>query len=84
MWSSTDTVMLPARIATAGSPSLGHRKSMVKRRMAAAADPSHPQVLTKRARRMEQRICHLEGIVDSQAPDWRSRSLQAERAHGTH
>jgi phage shock protein B len=89
MWNYADTgmalVMMPAIIATAGGLLLGHRKSMLKLRMAAAAaDPAHLQVLTESARRMEERIHHLESILDSEAPDWRRRSRQEERVDGTY
>jgi phage shock protein B len=84
MWNYADTgmalVMMPAIVATVGGLLLGHRKSMMKMRMAAAAtDPAHLLVLTESARRMEQRIYHLESILDSEAPDWRRRSTQDGR-----
>ncbi len=84
MWNSADTivalVMMPGIIATTGGLLLGHHKSVLKMRMAAAAaDPAHLQVLTETARRMEQRIYHLESILDSEAPGWRNRSMQDGR-----
>jgi len=89
MWNTADTIMAlamtPAIIATAGGLLLGHRKSMMKMRMAAAVyDPSHLQVLTESARRMEQRIYHLESILDSEAPGWRGRSVQEGRVDVAH
>ncbi len=89
MWDSVDTIialaMSPAIIAVTGGLLLGHRKSVLKMRAAAeAANPAHLQVLAETARRMEQRMYHLESILDSEAPGWRSRSPQGERVDGTH
>jgi phage shock protein B len=87
MWSSADTivalVMMPAIIATAGGLLLGHRKSILKMRLT-ACDPAHLKVLSESARRMEQRIYHLESILDSEAPDWRKRSMQDGRVDVAH
>ncbi len=87
MWNSADTIvalaMMPAILATFLGIVLGHRKSVLKMR-AAAYDPAHLQMLTETARRMEQRIFHLESILDHEAPGWRSRGAQDGRVYVAH
>jgi len=67
-------VMSPAIIGISGGLLLGHRKQMMKLRMAAAPESQHLQTLMQTAQRMEQRIGYLERVLDNEAPGWRSRS----------
>jgi phage shock protein B len=67
-------VMSPAIIGISGGLLLGHRKQMMKLRMAAAPENQHLQTLMQTAQRMEQRIGYLERVLDNEAPGWRSRS----------
>jgi phage shock protein B len=66
--------MSPALIAITGGLLLGHRKQMMKLRMGGASDPQQMQALLDTAQRMENRIGHLERVLDNEAPGWRSRS----------
>jgi phage shock protein B len=66
--------MSPAVIAITGGLLLGHRKQVLKMRMAGAADPQQVSALLDTAQRMEQRIGYLERVLDNEAPGWRGRS----------
>jgi phage shock protein B len=66
--------MSPAIIGITGGLLLGHRKQVLKMRMAGTSDPQQVRALLDTAQRMEQRIGYLERVLDNEAPGWRGRS----------
>jgi phage shock protein B len=77
--SLTDTLalailMFPVTAMICGTWVMIVRRQSAKYRGLSPEDQAQMNGLTETARRVEQRVGHLENILDTEAPGWRSRS----------